>query len=186
VEGIRQNLRTQKAAWRIAVNYSAKLLNKEYIVSLDDRGSKIDLKLNGKPVEFSYTSRKNKHRFLMLVDSMSYDVEVNRQNGKFSVYVYGREFEVTAEDERLAKLREVAGIGADVPEQKDIIAPMPGLVVKLLKSPGDAVKKGEGIIIIEAMKMENELKAASDGEIADILVKPGEAVDKGGCLVKLK
>ncbi|MBU1319887.1 MAG: acetyl-CoA carboxylase biotin carboxyl carrier protein subunit [candidate division Zixibacteria bacterium] len=168
------------------MNYSAKLLDKEYIVSLDDRGAKIDLQFNGKPVKFSYTTRKNKHRFLMLVDSMSYDVEVNRQNGKFSVFIYGREFEVTAEDERLAKLREVAGMGSEMADQKDIAAPMPGLVVKLLKSVGDAVKKGEGVIIIEAMKMENELKAASDGEIADVLVKPGQAVDKGQCLVKLK
>ncbi|MFH1891078.1 MAG: acetyl-CoA carboxylase biotin carboxyl carrier protein subunit [Candidatus Zixiibacteriota bacterium] len=168
------------------MNYSAKLLDKEYIVSIDDRGAKIDLQFNGKPVKFSHTTRKNKHRFLMLVDSMSYDVEVNRQNGKFSVFIYGREFEVTAEDERLAKLREVAGMGSEMADQKDIAAPMPGLVVKLLKSVGDAVKKGEGVIIIEAMKMENELKAASDGEIADVLVKPGQAVDKGQCLVKLK
>lgn len=168
------------------MNYSAKLLDREYIVSLEDRGEKVDLKLNGKPVSFSYTTRKNKHRFLMLVDSMSYDVEVNRTNGKFSVFIYGREFEVTAEDERLAKLREVAGLESDVSDKKDIAAPMPGLVVKMLKSPGDLVEKGEGVIIIEAMKMENELKAAADGEIAEILVKQGQAVDKGQCLVKFK
>jgi biotin carboxyl carrier protein len=167
------------------VDYAAKILDKEYIVSLNDRGSKIELKLNGKPCEFSFTTRKNKHRFLMLIDSMSYDVEVNRGNGTFSVFVYGRGFEVTAEDERLAKLREVAGLGAGQVGQTDIVAPMPGLVVELLKSEGDSVTKGDGIIVIEAMKMENELKAASDCVVKEILVKPGQAVDKGECLVKL-
>jgi len=167
------------------VDYSARLFDKEYIVSLDELGSRIDLKLNGKPCEFSFTKRKNKHRFLMLIDSMSYDVEVNRTDGKFSVFVHGRGFEVAAEDERLAKLREVAGLDAEQADQMEIIAPMPGLVIELLKSDGDSVSKGEGVIVIEAMKMENELKAASDGVIKEVLVKPGQAVDKGDCLVKL-
>ena len=63
---------------------------------------------------------------------------------------------------------------------------MPGLVVNLLKQTGDRISKGDGIIVIEAMKMENELKAPSDGEIAEILVEQGQSVEKGTCLVKLK
>ena len=122
----------------------------------------------------------------MLIDSKSYDVEVNRKDGKFSVFIYGREFEVIAEDERLAKLREVAGLEMSDDGHKEIISPMPGLVSNLIKSVGDQVSKGEGVIIIEAMKMENELKSQIDGEIAEILVKPGQSVDKGECLVRFK
>jgi pyruvate carboxylase subunit B len=168
------------------MKYSARIQNKEYTVSLDDLGERVQLTVDGREAELRHTTRNNKHRFLLLIDSMSYDVEVNRKDGKFSVFIYGREFEVIAEDERLAKLREVAGLDMSEDDQKEIVSPMPGLVVSLLKNEGDTIKKGEGIVIMEAMKMENELKAQSDGEIDSILVKPGQSVEKGVCLVKLK
>jgi biotin carboxyl carrier protein len=168
------------------MNYAARLQDKDYIVSLEDRGERIEMAIDGKPVELAYTSRRNKHRFLMLIDSMSYDVEVNRKDGKFSVFIYGREFEVRAEDERLAKLREVAGFEVPGNSRKEIVSPMPGLIVQVLKREGDRVAKGEGVVIMEAMKMENELKAESDGEIGEILVKPGQSVEKGVCLVRFK
>ena len=168
------------------MNYAARLQDKEYIVSLEDRGERIEMAIDGKPADLAYTSRRNKHRFLMLIDSMSYDVEVNRKDGKFSVFIYGREFEVQAEDERLAKLREVAGLEMSGDSRKEIISPMPGLIVQVLKQEGDRVAKGEGIVIMEAMKMENELKAESDGVIGEIFVKPGQSVEKGVCLIRFK
>ena len=168
------------------MSYLAKIQDSEYIIDLDDKSEGTTLNVDGTPIEFRCTTRKNKHRFLMLIDSMSYDVEVNRKDGKFSVFIYGREFEVSAEDERLAKLREVAGIEMSNDGHKEITSPMPGLVSSLLKDVGESIAKGEGVIIIEAMKMENELKAEIDGEIAEILVKPGQSVDKGDCLVRLK
>ncbi len=168
------------------MSYLAKIQDREFVVGLDDKGKTTTLIVDGAPVEFRCTTRKNKHRFLMLIDSKSYDVEVNRKDGKFSVFIYGREFEVTAEDERLAKLRKVAGLELSDDGHKEIISPMPGLVSNLIKNVGDQVSKGEGVIIIEAMKMENELKSQIDGEIAEILVKPGQSVDKGECLVRFK
>ena len=77
-------------------------------------------------------------------------------------------------------------MGADVDDSREINAPMPGLVVDILKAKGDAIKKGEGVIVIEAMKMENELKSEADGVIDDILVDIGQSVEKGTCLVKLQ
>jgi len=166
------------------MRYAAKVLEKDFIVELEDRGTVVDLTVDDKPAKFEFTSGKNKHRILLIIDSMSYDVEVNRSNGKFSVFIYGREFEVYAEDERLAKLREVAGLDMGGDSQKELTAPMPGLVTGILKNVGDTVAKGEGLIMMEAMKMENELKAVADAEIAEIFVEPGQSVDKGACLIK--
>ena len=74
------------------MNYAVKILDREYVVSIDDRGKKLTVELNGKPIDFSYVFGPNKHRFLMLLDSMSYNAEVNRKNGSFSVFIFGREF----------------------------------------------------------------------------------------------
>jgi biotin carboxyl carrier protein len=63
---------------------------------------------------------------------------------------------------------------------------MPGRVVKVLVSPGDSVEPGAGLLVIEAMKMENELDARSAGVIAGIFVKPGDIVERGALLVSLE
>jgi pyruvate carboxylase subunit B len=62
---------------------------------------------------------------------------------------------------------------------------MPGLVVRLLVAPGDRVAAGAGLVVVEAMKMENELKAPSDGLVEKIHVAPGARVEKGAALVEL-
>jgi biotin carboxyl carrier protein len=69
---------------------------------------------------------------------------------------------------------------------REVRAPMPGRVVKVLVSPGDSVEPGAGLLVIEAMKMENELDARSAGVIAGIFVKPGDIVERGALLVSLE
>ncbi|MCE2940206.1 MAG: biotin/lipoyl-containing protein [Gemmatimonadota bacterium] len=66
-----------------------------------------------------------------------------------------------------------------------LVAPMPGLVVRIHVAVGDAVVAGQGLVAMEAMKMENELKAAGAGTVRAILVEPGQAVEKGTVLVEL-
>jgi len=63
-------------------------------------------------------------------------------------------------------------------------APMPGLIVRVEVEPGDAVKAGQGVVIMEAMKMENELHSERDGVVARVLVAAGEPVEKGAVLIE--
>jgi pyruvate carboxylase subunit B len=88
-------------------------------------------------------------------------------------------------DERTRALREMTG-GHEVEAELTVTAPMPGLVVRLEVQLGDRVKAGQGVIIVEAMKMENELKAPGDGVVARIEVEPGQAVEKGSILLVLE
>jgi biotin carboxyl carrier protein len=69
---------------------------------------------------------------------------------------------------------------------KTIVAPMPGLVVRVEVEVGQHVKAGQGVVVVEAMKMENELKAPGDGVIAEIRAKTGETVEKGAVLLVLE
>lgn len=143
------------------------------------------VKVNDKPVALSLVAEEQYRRLLMLLDSRSYDTEVFRSNGFTQVFLLGRQFECVVEDERLAKVREVAGAGAAA-SGAQLRAPMPGLVVRMLKEAGDEVKRGESLIIVEAMKMENELKAPAAGKITEIHVNTGQAVDKGDLLVTIE
>ena len=79
-------------------------------------------------------------------------------------------------------LREMGTVVRDT----DVKVEMPGLVVKLLVEPGDTVKKGDGLVIVEAMKMENVIRAPQDGIVESVAVQAGDSVEKGAQLLRLK
>jgi acetyl/propionyl-CoA carboxylase alpha subunit len=81
-----------------------------------------------------------------------------------------------------AKLAGLAAAPAKTGPQS-VQSPMPGKVVKILCAPGDDVKAGQGVIVVEAMKMENELKAARDGKVKSVSVKEGQPVEAGQTLI---
>jgi len=166
------------------VKYLVTVDGREVPVEISENGEKYSLKVNGRELDAEVVGEPASTRALLLLGNNSFDTEVFTNNGGINVFMHGREFECSVEDERLVAIRKVAGAAAagHAPELK---APMPGLVVKLLKQPGDAVMKGEAVIVVEAMKMENELKAPADGVIKEIKVEPGKPVDKGAVLLTL-
>ncbi|TFH53359.1 MAG: acetyl-CoA carboxylase biotin carboxyl carrier protein subunit [Candidatus Zixiibacteriota bacterium] len=140
--------------------------------------------VDGRPMSNSVVTDQEHHRLLMLLDSRSFDAEVYRSNGVTSVLLAGREFPCIVEDERLVSIRKVAGL-TTAGHDTVVKAPMPGLIVRLLKNVGDAVIKGERLLIVEAMKMENELKSPIAGKVKEIHVAVGRPVDKGQILITL-
>ncbi len=92
---------------------------------------------------------------------------------------------VAAIDERTRHIRSLAGSDRAGASGGVVKAPMPGLVVRLLVEQGDLVRAGQGLVVLEAMKMENELKAPADGVVTAISATVGAAVDKGAVLVEL-
>lgn len=120
------------------------------------------------------------------VDGASHSFTAQRKKpGHWRLGLKGGPVDVVALDERTRAIREMAGAGEGEAD-KVIAAPMPGLVVRIPVAVGDSVAAGQGVIVVEAMKMENELKAPADGVIAAIEVEAGQAVDKGAVLVVLE
>ncbi len=97
----------------------------------------------------------------------------------------GEVVEIEAMDERTRHIAALVGEGRRHGGPTAIMAPMPGLVLKILVSVGSAVEVGAGVLVLEAMKMENELKAAGPGVVAKVHVQEGQAVEKGQLLVEL-
>ena len=104
--------------------------------------------------------------------------------GNWAVTRQGERTEIEVIDERTRHIRSLAG-GGDRPRSPMVVkAPMPGLVVRVQVEPGQAVAAGAGVVVLEAMKMENELRAATAGTVRMVRVRPGEAVEKGQVMVE--
>jgi pyruvate carboxylase subunit B len=97
----------------------------------------------------------------------------------------GERFEVEVQDDRAKQIEALTGQGRKAEAGGVIKAPMPGLVVRVEVNKGTLVEAGQGVVIVEAMKMENELRAPSRGVVEQVHVKAGDRVEKGTPLVTL-
>jgi acetyl/propionyl-CoA carboxylase alpha subunit len=104
--------------------------------------------------------------------------------GRWLLVSAGERWDAEVLDDRALHIRSLAGGGNQRPRASVLLAPMPGLVVRIHTQPGDRIEAGTGLVVLEAMKMENELKAAAPGVVKSIRVAPGEAVEKGQVLVE--
>jgi biotin carboxyl carrier protein len=163
-----------------------------YFVTIAGREMEVDLTgahpvVDGTPVEAHLTQLPGTQTRHLLVDGRSYTLAAaaGDRRGRWSIGIGAERFTADAVDERTRAIREMTGAGEDVAD-KTIVAPMPGLVLKVEVEVGQAVRAGQGVIVVEAMKMENELKAPADGVVASISVQPGQTVDKGATLIVLE
>lgn len=106
--------------------------------------------------------------------------------GNWRLLVDGVTLDAAVVDERTKHIRSLTGGGAARSGPPTLKAPMPGLVLRVLVSPGQAVVPGQGLIVLEAMKMENELRATAAGTVKTVLVEAGAAVDKGKLLLEFE
>lgn len=125
----------------------------------------------------------------ILTEGKSYNIEVealDRQAKTISVLVNGNRYELVLKD-KFDLLMEQMGFGKGAgAKASELKAPMPGLVIDVRVQVGDTVKKGDPVIVLEAMKMENVLKSPGDGKVRSIEVQKGLSVEKGFVLIKFE
>jgi len=121
------------------------------------------------------------HSFLLKLNNKVFEITSEKLNSDlFKVLILGNQYEVTvrtALQEKAFKLLENSAESQH--HHMNVKAPMPGLILKVRKKVGEQVELGESVIILEAMKMENDLKAPASGIIENIFVTEGSAVEKG-------
>ena len=88
--------------------------------------------------------------------------------------------------EATAAIRELSRLSAVASGPAPLIAPMPGLIVRVNVKAGDQVAQGQGLVVMEAMKMENELRAPAAGTVKTVNIAPGTAVEKGTILIEME
>ena len=106
--------------------------------------------------------------------------------GKFTLWIDGFRFEAEALDERTRAIRALSGAVPGPTGPAPLIAPMPGMIIRVAVQVGDVVQPGQSLVVMEAMKMENELRAIAAGTVKAVLAQPGAAVEKGAVLLELE
>jgi len=122
------------------------------------------------------------------VGGKQYQAVVKREGakGRYVLWIDGWRFELDALDERARAIRDLSAAAAGAQGPAPVVAPMPGLVVKVHVQVGDRVEAGQPVVVMEAMKMENELRAQAAGVVKAVTAQPGKAVEKGAVLVELE
>jgi biotin carboxyl carrier protein len=166
-----------------------------YIATLGDQTHRIEVQeleedhlyriiIDGK--ELTVDGRKlSAHMYSLLVESQSFTVDVTSKDENYTVASAGKSFQLHLLDERRAA-RPGEGSSGSRDGGKKIHSIMPGKVVEVMVAIGDEVSKDQGVLIIEAMKMENEIRAATSGKVKEIRVAPGQAVESGELLIVLE
>ena len=121
--------------------------------------------------------------YSVLLDGRSYEARVEEHPGMLVVVIDGYRFEIDVRDPRRLR-RGAAGRGVD--GVQTISAPMPGKVVRVLVAAGDSVEAGQGLMVVEAMKMQNELKSPRAGKVLSISTKEGSTVSPGEVLAAIE
>ncbi|MBK5188541.1 MAG: biotin/lipoyl-binding protein [Gemmatimonadaceae bacterium] len=106
--------------------------------------------------------------------------------GRYRLWLDGHRYDAEALDSRARAIRDMQASVAKPAGPAPLRAPMPGLIVQLRVAAGDSVAAGDGLVVMEAMKMENELRAISAGTVRAVHVTVGAAVEKGALLVELE
>lgn len=142
--------------------------------------------LNDKNVSGNFI-KINESQYHFLYNNLSYTIEVikfNNEDKTLVLKINNQRFTLTIKDKYDELLKNLGLDNLTAKKVSDIKAPMPGMVLNILVTEGQEVKKGDTLVILEAMKMENSLKASADGTVKKIVAVKGTAVEKNQVLIQ--
>ncbi len=157
------------------MNYITTIADQEYNIEVLD---KRHISVNGKVMQVDFESISGQPVYSLLIDGKSFEAFVSPDEDEWQVLLLGRQYPVKVEDAREKRLRAAAGGGAQSGGDFQLKAPMPGLVVAVPVAEGQQVEKGQVLLILESMKMQNELRSPRAGKVQRVKVKPGESVEQ--------
>lgn len=161
--------------------YIIKIDNKEYKVDLKQEGKGFKVYLDGKPRAVTVVSNKDS-RLTLIIDDKPFDVILEADD---HIVVGGESYNVEIFDEQVGRLMK-ASAGKSEKRELAVKTAMPGLIIEVIVKQGDKVTKGQGLLIIEAMKMQNEIQTPRDGVVKTIQVKKGQTVNTGDTLIVIE
>jgi biotin carboxyl carrier protein len=151
------------------MKYIATINEREYLVEIIDEHH---VSVDGTVYEMDFEAVSGQPVYSLLLDGQSFETHVYPSDEEWQVLLQGRLYPVRVEDERERRLRMTLGARAAQTGEFQLRSPMPGMVVTLFVEDGQAVEKGEVLLILESMKMQNELKSPREGTIKP---HPGES-----------
>jgi biotin carboxyl carrier protein len=160
----------------------------KYIATVNEQEFEIEvghdqeILVNGERFDVNFHQLPDGGLVSLLLNNASFEAVVEAREDVWEVLLHGELYSVTVQDERAYRLAKARGGDTAVHGDAVIKSPMPGIIIATPVAEGDTVQKGEKIIILESMKMENELRSPRDGILLRVQVKPGDGVEKGQVL----
>jgi biotin carboxyl carrier protein len=162
------------------MKYITKVDDKEYVIEIDRED---EILVNGERYAVDFQQLEKRGVLSLLLNNHSYEAVVEEQDEHWDVLLLGELYEVTVQDEWAHRMAQARGAAGDASGEVTVKSPMPGIIVGVPVAVNQLVEKGETVIILESMKMENELKAPRAGKISRVSVEQGVSVEKGQPLV---
>jgi biotin carboxyl carrier protein len=169
-------------AEEIGMKYVTTIQGQEYIVDiLDDHHVSVD----GQTFQVDFLQVGDQPVYSLVLDGQSFDAHVHPNEDTWQVLFRGNLFTATVEDEREKRLR--ASLAGRVAEHEDyhLKAPMPGMVISIPVIEGQVIQKGDVLVILESMKMQNELRSPRDGKVVRVRVNTGDRVEQKETLLSV-
>jgi biotin carboxyl carrier protein len=156
------------------------IAGKKHRVALTHAGERVLWMIDGQLLEADATEA-SPGVYSILINGKSFEVLVESRGGELRAITSGREFTVVIQNEREWRRNRAGAVEAEGRQQ--VLAPMPGKIVRVLVSAGDTVRAGQGLLVVEAMKMQNEIRAPKSGTIDRVRVIEGQTVNAGEVVV---
>jgi biotin carboxyl carrier protein len=147
--------------------------------------SETEILFNGKSIRVDFQSLADQPVYSLLLGNESHEAYVGESERGLQVLLRGQLYEVEVEDERQRRLRQASEVEVPAGGEFQLKAPMPGLIVAVPVAEGETVSRGQNLVILESMKMQNELRSPRDGVVHRVRAKPGERVEQNQVLVTL-
>jgi biotin carboxyl carrier protein len=164
------------------MKYYATIEDKTFEIEINQLG---ELCIDGECAAVDFQSIGDTAIYSLLLGHISYEALVEARDDDYEVMVQGTLYRVHVEDERTRRLLQAARGFAPPEGEIAIKAPMPGLIVDVPISQGQSVSEGDVLVVLESMKMENELKAPRAGLVSQVRVRAGESAEQHQVLVTI-
>jgi biotin carboxyl carrier protein len=162
------------------VKYEVLLAGKTRVVELSRSNDSWEISLDGNALDCNAVEIAP-NTFSVLLNGESHQIRIApRTDGSLTLHTVLAEYHAEMNDPRLWRGRKHGALQAEGRQQ--ITAPMPGKVVRVLVSEGDSVEAGQGLLVVEAMKMQNEIRSPKNGKVEKLLAKENQAVNAGDVL----
>jgi biotin carboxyl carrier protein len=164
------------------MKYITKVADAEFLIEVVDEKH---VRVNEKLLEIDFATVSGQPVFSLIIDGKSYEAYVSPGEEAWEVLMLGRLYSAMVEDEREKRLRAAGSATTSSEGEYLLRAPMPGLMVAILVSDGEAIERGQVLAILESMKMQNELRSPRAGTVTRIRVKAGDRVEQKAPLMSV-
>jgi biotin carboxyl carrier protein len=163
---------------------NARIDNKEFPIEIKRNGRRVTALIDGREIEYD-ASEVEPGIFLLKNGEKNYEAAISvKADGSYLATVRGTEVELELIDPK--RLRGGSTGGDEAGGRAEIRSAMPGKIVRLIAAAGDEITKGDGVLVVEAMKMQNELRSPRDGVVKEMSVNEGDTVGAGQLLAVIE